>query len=138
MIVYRTAQWHPELVTHVFSVCTPFMKNQSRYVSTEDLVNGPVPQFGYQLQLAGPDVEAAVKTPQQIEQFINGMYGARSDSGKAIFSEKTGLDLALIGRMGKTRLLNDEEVRYYVEQYSRTGLHGPCESFRRRFLIWWM
>ena len=43
---------YPNLVTHVFSICTPYSAPSEKYFSTEDLVKGPIPQFAYQLHLA--------------------------------------------------------------------------------------
>lgn len=108
MIVYRFAQWHPELVSHVFAVCTPYSPPSDQFVSTEDLVKGPVPQFGYQLQLAGPDVEANIQTKPRIAQFLKGMYGGRSKDGETMFNPPTGVDFAAIDKVGMAPLLNRE------------------------------
>jgi len=66
MVVWRTANWHPELVSHVFAVCTPYQAPSKDYISTEMLVNGPVPQFGYQLHLASGEVEPKIKSKEGI------------------------------------------------------------------------
>lgn len=110
MIVYRTAQWHPGVVTHVFSICTPFAPSSDSFISTEAIVRGPCPQFGYQLQLAGPEVEAGVRTREQIQQFLKGMYGGRAEGGQLLFKPETGLNLSVLDTIGNTPLLN-EEVR---------------------------
>lgn len=110
MIVYRTAQWHPELVTHVFSVCTPFMPPSAKFRSTNDIVTGPFPQFGYQLQLAGPDVEEAIESKAQIKQFLAGMYGGTGEGRDPFFRPETGVDLGILDTIGMTPLL-DEQVR---------------------------
>lgn len=111
MIVYRTAQWHPELVTHVFSVCTPFLPRSDKYVSTEDLVNGPIPQFGYQLHLAGPEVESTVRTREQIKHFLEGVYGGKTEGGQVFFRPETGFDLSLLDTIGPTPILDQEVSR---------------------------
>jgi len=129
MVVYRTAQWHPQLVTHVFSVCTAFFPIRDDFRSTEDTV-AILPQFGYQLQLKGPEVESNVQTPEQIKQFLKGLYGGRPSGGGAFFRKETGADLSILDTVGMTPLLNEEELDYYVKQYSRTGFHGPCNWYR--------
>lgn len=108
MVVYRCAAYYPNLVTHLFSVCTPYMVPSDRYLSTEQLVQGPLPQFGYQLQLAGPDVEAAVQTPQSISQFLAGMYGGRTEDGKPMFSPEAGIDFNAMNNCGAPLLFTDE------------------------------
>ncbi|GAM87341.1 hypothetical protein ANO11243_053640 [Dothideomycetidae sp. 11243] len=132
MVVYRIAQWYPQLVTHIFSVCTPYASPSDTFYSTETLVNGPVPKFGYQLQLAGPDVESAIQTEDDIEQFLHGIYAGKAPPGKFFLSPEKGADLSLIGKIGKSRLLDDNEMKYIVEKYSRTGMHGPLNWYRTR------
>lgn len=113
MIVYRFAQWYPDLITHVFSVCTPFMPPSDQFISTSELVKGPIPQFGYQLQLAGPEVEANIKSSERIAQFLKGMYGGKSDDGKVIFSPQTGVDFDVIDNIGAPPLMNQEVSTFY-------------------------
>jgi len=129
VIVYRTAQWHPRLVTHVFSVCTPYMPTTDKYVPTEELVNGPVPQFGYQLQLAGPEVEANLQTRERIKQFFKGMYGGKDDSGRALFKPQNGLDFDVIDKVGMPPLLN-QEVSSAVESREMTMAMNSRRRFR--------
>lgn len=75
MVIWRTVLWHPDLVSHVFSVCTPYTAPTESFMSTEDMVKGPAPQFGYQLHLASGEVEQKIKSRQDIQQFLRGMYG---------------------------------------------------------------
>ena len=132
-IVYRTAQWYPDLVTHVFSVCTPFFPPSSTFVSTTELVNGPVPQFGYQLQWGGPDLENALKSPEHYRRLFKGMFGGRTQSGKPIMSPETGINLPLLEEpVSDSPLVNNEEIEFYVQQYTRNGIHGPCNWYRNR------
>ncbi|GAB7348715.1 hypothetical protein MBLNU459_g7453t2 [Dothideomycetes sp. NU459] len=132
MIVYRTAQWHPEVITHVFSVCTPYAPPSDQYISTEDIVRGRFPQFGYQSQLAGPDVEAGIQTREKIRQFLKGMYGGRGQDGQIMFRPESGVELGVLDSIGNTPLLNQDELEYYTTQYARTGLHGPLNWYRTR------
>lgn len=111
-MVWRVAQYYPDLVSHVFSVCTPYFKVHDRYVSTEAMVSGGVPQFGYQLQLGSPDqkVEKVVNSEEKMKKFLLGFYGGRPSSGKMFFEPKKGVDLDVIenGEVGMTPLLNEE------------------------------
>ncbi|KAK5148570.1 hypothetical protein LTR04_000614 [Oleoguttula sp. CCFEE 6159] len=138
MVVYRTAQWHPTLVTHVFSVCTPYMGRSDAYVSTEDLVKGPLPQFGYQLQLAGPTVEAKITTREQIKMFLSGMYGGRGPNKEVAFSPEQGVLFENLEKLGMTPLLSEkvdsqlQELNYYADEYARNGMHGNLNWYRNR------
>lgn len=71
-MVYRFAMWYPSLVTHVFSVCTPYQAPTRGFVSL-DMVVERAGQFGYQKHLAGPEVEKAIDSPERIRQFLHGM-----------------------------------------------------------------
>lgn len=107
MVVWRTALWHPELISHVFSVCTPFLPPSKHYISLEDIVKGPLPQFGYQLHLSGPEVEARIQTRDQIRQFLNGMYGGCGPNGEVLFSPERGILFENLDRLEATQLLSD-------------------------------
>ena len=76
LVVYRAAQWYPELVSHVFSVATPYSGPSDQWMSTEQLANGPLPNFGYQLQLGSEDqkVEKVVQGEKRIRKWLTGMY----------------------------------------------------------------
>lgn len=108
-VVYRCALWHPELVTHLFSICTPFAR-PSRVFLPMDKVLEKAPQLGYQVHLAGPEVEAAVQTKKQIRQFLNGIYGGRTADGQVLFDPTTGVRLDRLPAIGKTPLLTDRVI----------------------------
>ncbi|OCK75699.1 alpha/beta-hydrolase [Lepidopterella palustris CBS 459.81] len=135
-VVWRTAEWHHELVTHVFSVCTPYTEPQKHYYSTEDLVKGPLPQFGYQLQLAGVEVEAKIQSKEKIRQFLNGMYGGKGPNGELAFDPAKGLLFENLPKLGKGKFFSDKELDYYVDQYSRNGMHGNLNWYRARKANW--
>jgi len=100
------------------------------------LVNGPVPQFGYQLHLASGEVELNVSSKEQIRQFLNGMYGGRGPKGETTFTPEKGILFENLSKVGKTPLMSKKEMDYYVDQYSRTGLHGPLNWYRTRQVNW--
>ena len=111
-VIWRVAQWYPDLVTHVFSVCTPYFRVFDQYVSTEQLTKSGIPQFGYQLQFGSADevVEKVVNSEERLRKFLCGLYGGRPKSGKVFMDPKTGVDLGLVegDEIGMTPLLNQE------------------------------
>ncbi|KAI4720615.1 hypothetical protein E4T48_03138 [Aureobasidium sp. EXF-10727] len=131
-VVYRTAQWYPELVTHVFSVCTPYTAPSRHYLSLAEMVNGPLPQFGYQLQLAGPELEANVKSYEQVKGFLKALHGGKSASGEPCFRPETGIDLEGLRTIGLAPSLKGTELEHYTREYMRHGLHGPLNWYRTR------
>ncbi|TID15168.1 Alpha/Beta hydrolase protein [Venturia nashicola] len=136
MVVWRCAGWHPGLISHLFAICTPYAPPSKEYIPTEDLVNGPVPQFGYQLHLASGEVEPRINDENRIRQFLNGMYGGRGPKAEVIFSPQKGVLFENLPKVGKSPLMSDREVDYYVQEYSRNGLHGPLNWYRTRKANW--
>ena len=112
-MIFRVAQWHPDLVTHIFSVCTPYFKVHDQYVSVEAMTKTGVPQFGYQLQFGSPDykIEKVVTDETKMRKLLKGFYGGRAQSGKMFMTPEQGIDLILVedDDFGMTPLL-DEDV----------------------------
>jgi hypothetical protein len=101
-----TLSRHPELVTHVFSVCTPYTPAHEKYNSLEDLVKGPLPQFGYQIHLASGEVEKIVNSEETIRQFLKGVYGATGPNREAVFDPVKGIIAENLPKVGESRILN--------------------------------
>ncbi|KAI9760979.1 MAG: hypothetical protein M4579_001355 [Chaenotheca gracillima] len=120
-IVARVVLHHPDLVSHLFSICTPYFPPSQTYKSVEELVQG-LPNFTYQVQLAGPDVEANIQGKEKIRQFLNALYGGANERREQGFD---GNILLLFANLPK-------ELDFYVEQYSRNGVHGPLNWYRTR------
>ncbi|KAI9706758.1 MAG: hypothetical protein M1820_004728 [Bogoriella megaspora] len=130
-VVYRVAQWHPHLVSALFSVCTPPPPLGDRFMSTEEVAKR-APNFGYQLHLASGDIERRVRSKDELRGFLNAMFGGKPPKGEVPFSPEKGLNLETMQKCGKSRLIGDEELDYYADQYARNGLHGPCNWYRTR------
>ncbi|KZM22237.1 uncharacterized protein EKO05_0011347 [Ascochyta rabiei] len=135
-VVWRAAQWYPDLVTHVFSVCTPYTPPNEKFISTEQLVKGPLPQFAYQLHLASGEVEKSVKDEQSIRQFLKGIYGARGPNGELAFDPEKGVMAENLPKVGESKLLHGEVLEHYVKQYSRHGIHPTLNWYRQRRTNW--
>jgi hypothetical protein len=97
---------HPELVSHVFAVCTPYTPPHKDYLSLEDLVKGSLPQFAYQIHLASGEVEKSVNDEQSIRQFLKGMFGAKGPNGETSFDPNEGVLVDNLPKIGESRLLN--------------------------------
>lgn len=132
MLVWRFAQWHPDLIRGVFSICTPYAPVLPVFIDIPQLVER-LPNFRYQLQLAGPDVEREIGSdPAKLRAMLAGMYGARGPNGEKAFSTDKGVLFENLDKMGKSPLLSDDEVDFYVKQYARNGMRGPLNWYRTR------
>ncbi|KAF2270141.1 alpha/beta-hydrolase [Lojkania enalia] len=127
---------HPELVSHVFSICTPYTAPHEDYISTEKLAQGPFPQLAYQIHLASGEVEKIVNSEQSIRQFLKGLYGAKGPNGEYAFDPKKGVLAENLPTIGESKLLNGETLDYYVKEYSRHGIHSTLNWYRTRKLNW--
>lgn len=86
----------------------PYTAPHKEYFSTEALVNGPLPQFAYQLHLASGEVEKSVTDETTIRQFLQGLYGARGPGGELVFDPEKGVITENLGKVGESRILNGE------------------------------
>ncbi|KAI0400838.1 Alpha/Beta hydrolase protein [Xylaria palmicola] len=135
LFVWRMAQYYPEIVRCVFSVCVPFLPPSSTKMTVAELAER-MPNFRYQLQLAGGGAEAIVaQSPERrLRGFVNGLFGGTTPEGEPAFAVATGLLEANIDRIGPSPLVSAEVVEHYVREFSRHGLRGPCNWYRTREL----
>jgi len=131
-IVYRVVQYYPGLITAFFSICTPYFPPNPEYEPLGTLVQKRLPNFRYQLHFASGEIEAAVQSKAEIRQFLSNLYGARTPDRQVAFDAEKGVDLALQPHVGTSKLLSDEEMDYYVQEYSRHGINGPLNWYRTR------
>ena len=104
--MYRVALWHPELISHLFSVCTPFVPPAKEYFSLEATVKYKLPQFAYQIQLASGEVEKVISSKEQIRLFLNAMYGGRGSNGEIGFAPTRGIIFENLPKLGSASLLS--------------------------------
>lgn len=140
LLVWRVAMWQPQLIKGVFSVCTPHIKASPKYVPLEDiLAAGHLPNFRYQLQFKGPDVQQNIQGEEKIRQFLNGLYGGRTPEGELGFSTQDGVYFDKLPLLGPSKLLSKEELDYYAQQYmlqEAPQMRGPTNWYRMRELNW--
>ncbi|KAL2128064.1 hypothetical protein VTI74DRAFT_9768 [Chaetomium olivicolor] len=125
-VAWRFALWYPELLRCVFSVCTPFFTVAEHYMSKQDMVK-ILPNFGYQVQFEGTEVEEHVKGREMIRAALSVMYGARRKDGQVVFDVAKGYRLDKIepGEIGESPLLSKEEMDFYADEYVKNGMRGP-------------
>lgn len=105
--MYRIAHFFPGLVTHVFSVCTPYFPPQKEYVPLEEVVKR-IPFFGYQAFFASGKVEKAIRSKEEIRQFLTCLYGGRTPEGETGFDPMTGPFLDTLPKLGPSPWVTEE------------------------------
>lgn len=132
MLVWRFSQWHPDLIKGVFSICTPYAPVNPTFIDIPEMIER-LPNFAYQAQLAGPDVEREIGSDlEKIRAMLSGLYGSKGPNGELVFTVDKGVHFENLDKMGKCPLLNEEELDFYVKQYSRNGIRGPLNWYRTR------
>ncbi|KAJ6183977.1 hypothetical protein N7519_005278 [Penicillium mononematosum] len=131
-LAYRIALWHPELVSHLFTVCVPYARPMAQNISIEDLVRSVTPHFAYQLQFKSGEVEKVIRSKDEIRQFLLALYGGRTEAGEFGFDANKGVLLDKIGQLKPSRLLSEEELEFYTNEFARSGIHGPLNWYRTR------
>lgn len=105
--MYRVALWHPELVSVLFSVCTPYWEpTKENFITLDQLVKHLLPNFGYQLHLSSGEVEKVIESKDKIKEFLNGMYGGKGPDGKVGFSPYTGILFDNLPKLAANPLLS--------------------------------
>ncbi|KOS43077.1 hypothetical protein ACN38_g6059 [Penicillium nordicum] len=131
-LAYRIALWYPELVSHLFTVCVPYARPMAKNISIEDLVRNVTPHLAYQLQLKSGEVEKVIQSKDEIRQFLLALYGGRTEAGEIGFDANKGVLLDKIGHLKPSRLLSEEELEFYTNEFARHGIHGPLNWYRTR------
>lgn len=94
-----------------------------------------MPNFRYQLQLSNGGAEEIVaKSPERIRGFVNGLFGGVTPEGKQVFTVDVGVREENIDSIGQSPLMSKEMTDFYVQEFSRHGLRGPCNWYRTREL----
>ena len=109
--------WHPDMVKGVFSVCTPYAPPQpagTEYLGAEALVER-VPNFRYQLQLGGTEMEEYLAKEGLVEEYLGAVFGAKAEDGKGpLMTPEGGVEVErLRGVKGGGRLVTGEEWEVY-------------------------
>lgn len=125
--------WYPSLVKGHFSVCSPFSPPtaQTKFKHPGYIL----PNFGYQLHFAGPEVEDAVKSKEDVRAFLSGMYGWGVREGKNLMNVQKGFDLVRMKKekVGTSPIVSEKETDHYVEQYMKHAenpMRGPLNWYR--------
>lgn len=126
-VVYRVALWKPDLISHVFAISTPYAPPAKTYFSVEQLVEGPVPQFRYQLNLASGKPEEGVKTKEDFKKLLAFITGGKSPTGEVLFTPEDGIILENLGKVERGPLMSEEVSRLVPRSISISP-----ESYRSR------
>jgi hypothetical protein len=143
-VVWRTAQWYdnqkvnmvcrtitdddryPKLVSHVFSICTPYAPARTQYLSNEDITKKN-PRFAYQIHLASGEIEKSINDEQSIRQFLKAIFGGRTPDRQVGFDPRSGILLENLSSLGESSILNGK-VSLRSSFFWWCGVTGDIDS----------
>ncbi|KAI5297073.1 hypothetical protein KEM55_005176 [Ascosphaera atra] len=132
VIAHRMALHMPYLVSHVFTVATPYFAPTEHYVDVADLVERD-PRFKslrYQLQFRSGVVEKVVQTEGDLKKFLNAMLGGKTWNEEFGFTAQEGLLVHTFKDTKRSPLVSEKELDYHTREQARNGIHGPLNYYR--------
>ncbi|PHH63974.1 hypothetical protein CDD81_5193 [Ophiocordyceps australis] len=129
---WRMALWQRQLIKCVFTVCLPFFA-PSPYSLEDSIRSGKLPNFGYQLQFIGPDVEREIQGETKMRQFINAIFFGRGPEGEYGMSVDKGVIFENLEKLEKTPFQTEEELDHHVAQFmlqKAPQMRGPLNWYR--------
>jgi len=130
-IVSRIYLWHPEIVTHIVSVCTPYYGLMKKHVPIEELVKR-IPTFTYQIAFNDPQTEKDLEGKEAIDRFMRGLHRGLGDTFTGEIQVRKDI-VTHIGDQPRGKLLTQKDLDYYVKEFSRNGFHGPLNWYKCRY-----
>lgn len=131
VVVSRIYLHYPSIVTHIVSVCTPYFQPVSSYIPIETVVKS-IPSFTYQIAFADPQTERDLGSREAISRFFRSIHRGLGEGGPALQVTKDWVES--LGDWPRGKLLTEKDLEYYVEMYSRNGLHGPLNWYKTRYV----
>ena len=105
-IVYRVALWYPGLISHLFSICTPYLPpRKDPFIPLETMVEKYLPQFRYQIYLASSKAEKVINSKEKMYGFFKGMFGSQGPNGERGFDVYKGILPENLPKLGPSPLL---------------------------------
>lgn len=131
MLAYRFALEFPSFVTHLLTFAVPYLAATGTFNPLDDFVK-LIPTIAYQVQFGSEEgfIESHTKDKSGIRNYLNAMYFGRSADGQIAMTPVEGYNAELAPALERSELVSEDELKYYVGEYARKGLRGPCKSTR--------
>lgn len=128
MLAYRFALEFPSFVTHLLTFAVPYLAVTETFIPMDAFVK-LIPTIAYQVQFGSEEgfIESHTKDKTGIRNYLNAMYFGRSADGKIAMTPVEGYTAELAPTLERSELLSEDELEYYVQEYARKGLRGPCK-----------
>lgn len=139
-LVWNMAQFHPERVRAVASLNTPLFPVDPKTNPMEKLM--AIPIFDYQIYFQKPGV-AEAELEKNLERTFKLMFTASNETkslpSTAGVCKRGGLLVGSPDDPPRSAILSESALRYYVQQFTKSGFRGPLNWYRNGEKNWrWM
>ncbi|XP_036279678.1 bifunctional epoxide hydrolase 2 isoform X1 [Pipistrellus kuhlii] len=135
MLVWSMALFYPERVRAVASLNTPFMPANPNVPLMEIIKANPV--FSYQLYFQEPGV-AEAELEEDLYRTFKLFFRANDEMELKTYNvcENGGLFVKSPKEPSLSRLVTEEDIRFYVQQFKKSGFRGPLNWYRNLDRNW--
>uniref|UniRef100_A0A8B9HCJ8 AB hydrolase-1 domain-containing protein n=1 Tax=Astyanax mexicanus TaxID=7994 RepID=A0A8B9HCJ8_ASTMX len=125
-VAWNMAQCHPERLRAVASLNTPLFPVDPDTNPMERLKAMPI--FDYQIYFQEPGV-AEAELERNLARTFKLMFTASSEKVGLIFDMR-GLFVGSPEDVPRSSMLSEEDLQYYMQQFSKSGFRGPLNWYR--------
>uniref|UniRef100_A0A8D2EAY4 Bifunctional epoxide hydrolase 2 n=1 Tax=Theropithecus gelada TaxID=9565 RepID=A0A8D2EAY4_THEGE len=135
VLVWYMALFYPERVRAVASLNTPFIPANPNVPPLESIKANPV--FDYQLYFQEPGV-AEAELEQNLSRTFKSLFRASDESVLSMHKvcEMGGLFVRTPEEPSLSRMVTEEEIQFYVQQFKKSGFRGPLNWYRNMERNW--
>ncbi|EHB14253.1 Epoxide hydrolase 2 [Heterocephalus glaber] len=153
VLVWSMALFHPDRVRAVASLNTPFIPANPKVHPMETIKANPV--FDYQLYFQEPGV-AEAELEQNLSRTFKSFFRASDEGFLAVHkvtemgkrcSQERGASRAMASAWGGlfvqspedpglSKMVTEEEIQFYVQQFKKSGFRGPLNWYRNMERNW--
>lgn len=129
MLVWSMALFYPERVRAVASLNTPFIPANPNVPLMETIKANPA--FNYQLYFQEPGV-AEAELEEDLYRTFKLIFRANDEMTLNVSNvcESGGLFVKAPKEPSLGRLVTEEDIRFYVQQFKKSGFRGPLNWYR--------
>ncbi|XP_004848444.1 bifunctional epoxide hydrolase 2 isoform X3 [Heterocephalus glaber] len=135
VLVWSMALFHPDRVRAVASLNTPFIPANPKVHPMETIKANPV--FDYQLYFQEPGV-AEAELEQNLSRTFKSFFRASDEGFLPVHkvTEMGGLFVQSPEDPGLSKMVTEEEIQFYVQQFKKSGFRGPLNWYRNMERNW--
>ncbi|XP_010621757.1 bifunctional epoxide hydrolase 2 isoform X1 [Fukomys damarensis] len=135
VLVWSMALFYPERVRAVASLNTPFIPANPKVHPMETIK--AIPVFDYQLYFQEPGV-AEAELEQNLSRTFKSIFRASDENFLTVHkvTEMGGLFVQTPEDPGLSKMVTEEDIQYYVQQFKKSGFRGPLNWYRNMERNW--